>query len=49
MEKKIFSGLESMGFDNVEDIKIYNNETEAIKEKKKRQRKNLFYTMLRRV
>ncbi len=32
MDKKIFSGLENMGFDNIEDIKIYNEETETIKE-----------------
>jgi uncharacterized protein (DUF2225 family) len=32
MDKKIFSGLENMGFDNINDIKIYNKETEAIKE-----------------
>jgi uncharacterized protein (DUF2225 family) len=32
MDKKIFSGLESMGLDNITDIKIYNKETEAVKE-----------------
>jgi uncharacterized protein (DUF2225 family) len=32
MDKKIFSGLENMGLDNITDIKIYNKETEAMKE-----------------
>jgi uncharacterized protein (DUF2225 family) len=32
MDKKIFSGLENMGLDNITDIKIYNKETEATKE-----------------
>ena len=45
MDKKIFSGLENMGFDNIEDIKIYNEETEAVKEKKEEsQEKSLLYT-----
>ena len=34
MDKKIFSGLENMGFDNINDMKIYNKETESLKEKK---------------
>ena len=37
MDKKIFSGLENMGFDNIEDIKIYNKETETVKEEKGRE------------
>ena len=45
MDKKIFSGLENMGFDNIEDIKIYNKETETVKEKKEENtEKSLLYT-----
>ena len=45
MDKKIFSGLENMGFDNIEDIKIYNKETETMKEKKEeKQEKSLLYS-----
>lgn len=44
MDKKIFSGLENMGFDNIEDIKIYNKESEAVKEKKEEDKeKSLIY------
>jgi uncharacterized protein (DUF2225 family) len=45
MDKKIFSGLENMGFENTEDIKIYNKETETVKEKKEENKeKSLLYT-----
>lgn len=40
----MFSGLENMGFDNVEDIKIYNKKTEAMKEEDEiNQEKSLLY------
>lgn len=45
MDKNIFSGLESMGFDNIDDIKIYNKETEAMKEEEEESKeKSLLYT-----
>jgi uncharacterized protein (DUF2225 family) len=45
MDKNIFSGLESMGFDNIDDIKIYNKETEAVKEEEEESKeKALLYT-----
>lgn len=45
MDKKLFSGLENMGFDNIEDIKIYNKETETMKDKKEENKeKSLIYT-----
>ncbi len=41
----MFSGLENMGFDNIEDIKIYNKEIETIKEKDQiKQEKSLLYS-----
>jgi len=44
MDKKIFSGLENMGFDNTDNIKIYNKEIESIKEKKEESKeKSLLY------
>ena len=44
MDKKIFSGLENMGFDNISDIKIYNKEPEAVKEEKEETKeKSLLY------
>ncbi|MBU3073806.1 DUF2225 domain-containing protein [Clostridium estertheticum] len=36
MDKNIFSGLENMGFDNIDHINIYNKETEAVKESKEK-------------
>lgn len=45
MDKKIFSGLENMGFDDINDIKIYNKETEVAKEKEEENKeKSLLYT-----
>ncbi|WP_291636212.1 DUF2225 domain-containing protein [Clostridium sp.] len=45
MDKKIFSGLESMGFDNTEAIKIYNEKTEAVKEEsEEKKEKALLYS-----
>ena len=45
MDKKIFSGLENMGFDNTDHIKIYNKETEAVKEKNEEiKEKSLLYS-----
>jgi len=45
MDKKLFSGLENMGFDNIEDIKIYNKEIETMKEKDEvKQEKSLLYS-----
>ena len=45
MDKKMFSGLENMGFDNIEDIKIYNEEINAAKEKEEeKQEKSLLYS-----
>ena len=44
MDKKIFSGLEYMGFDNTDHIKIYNKETETIREEKEENKeKSLLY------
>ncbi|HEY8892013.1 MAG TPA: DUF2225 domain-containing protein [Clostridium sp.] len=44
MDKKIFSGLENMGFDNTDNIKIYNKEIESLKEKKEESKeKSLLY------
>jgi len=41
----MFSGLENMGFDNIEDIKIYNKEIETVKEKKEeKQEKSPVYS-----
>jgi len=40
----MFSGLENMGFNNIEDIKIYNKEIETVKEKKEeKQEKSPLY------
>lgn len=36
MDKNIFSGLENMGFDNIDHINIYNKETETITENKEK-------------
>ena len=45
MDKKIFSGLENMGLDNITNIKIYNKETEAIKEESEENKeKSVLYT-----
>ncbi|WP_164948626.1 DUF2225 domain-containing protein [Clostridium sp. FP2] len=45
MDKKMFSGLENMGFDNIEDIKIYNKKTETVKENSQiNQEKSLLYS-----
>lgn len=45
MDKKIFSGLESMGLDDISGIKIYNKETEVVKEAKEEPKeKTLLYT-----
>lgn len=45
MDNKIFSGLETMGFDNINDIKIYNGKTETVKEKKEvKTEKSLLYS-----
>lgn len=45
MDKNIFSGLENMGFDNIENFKIYNKKTEAVKEKSEViQEKSLLYS-----
>lgn len=44
MDKKIFAGLENMGFDNIEDIKIYDNKTETVKENNEvKHEKSLLY------
>lgn len=44
MDKKIFSGLEYIGFNNIEDIKVYNNETDAVNEKnEEKNEKSLLY------
>ena len=41
----MFSGLENMGFDNIEDIKIYNKEIETVKENDEvKQEKALLYS-----
>ena len=41
----MFSGLENMGFDNIEDIKIYTEEIETAKEKEEeKQEKSLLYS-----
>jgi len=32
MDKNIFSGLESMGFNNIQDVNLYNKESETVKE-----------------
>ncbi|MBZ9689070.1 DUF2225 domain-containing protein [Clostridium estertheticum] len=45
MDKKMFSGLENMGFDNINDIKIYNKEITIEKEKKEENtEKSLLYS-----
>lgn len=45
MDKKIFSGLENMGFDNIKNINIYTKETETGKEKKEEvKKKSLIYS-----
>ncbi|MGK0465011.1 DUF2225 domain-containing protein [Clostridium sp.] len=44
MDKKIFSGLEYMGFNNIEDIKVYNNKTDNANEKNEEKNvKSLLY------
>lgn len=45
MDKNIFSGLENLGFNNIQDVNLYNNETEAIKEKtEENKQKSLLYS-----
>ena len=45
MDKKIFSGLENMGFDNIDDIEIYKRKTETLKEKNEETKeKSILYT-----
>jgi uncharacterized protein (DUF2225 family) len=44
MDKKIFSGLEYIGFNNIEDIKVYNNDTDTVNEKNEQNNeKSLLY------